>query len=350
MHFLTEGREKMSDKTNLRQETRRFQAPILSKSIFQAATSFGGFLATCAAMYLLSDVSGWLFLGLAPLAAGFLVRIFIIQHDCGHMAFFRGPRANNALGFACSLMTLTPYRSWRRQHAGHHGTWNDLDHRESGADIYSSCLTVAEYRALPPLRRLWHRTTRHPIVANILVPPVVFIGLFRVPFDTPKTWRHERRSVFVTDLALAAMIGGLGLLVGFGAVAAVQLPVMALAAIIGVFLFSVQHRGETVAWARHNDWDAASASLQGSTFLRLSAILQWFTGNIGYHHVHHLNPRIPNYRLQDCHEAIPALRSVPPLTLRGGFRAIRFILWDEERSRMATVSQADARGAAGART
>jgi len=320
---------------------RRFQAPILGKSIFQVVTSFGGFVATCAAMYLLGDVSGWLALGLAPLAAGFLVRIFIIQHDCGHMAFFSGPRANNILGVACSLITLTPYQFWRRQHAGHHGTWTNLDRRQSGVDIYSSCLTVAEYEALPPSGRVWYRTTRHPIVANILLPPLIFIGLYRVPFDTQKGWRRESRAVFATDLALVAMVGGLGLTLGFGAVAAVQLPVMILASIIGVFLFSVQHRGNTVVWVRQRDWDAVSASLRGSTFLRLPAILQWFTGNIGYHHVHHLNARIPNYRLQDAHESIPALRAVPSLTFWDGMRAVRSVLWDEERGRMVTVSEAD---------
>ncbi|MQX38411.1 fatty acid desaturase [Roseospira navarrensis] len=339
----------MTKKNSLRQDTKDFQSPIAGRSISQIVTSFGGFLATCAAMYLVNGVSFWLALALAPLAAGFLVRIFIIQHDCGHMAFFRDRRANDALGFACSLLTLAPYRSWRRQHAGHHGVWNDLDRRDRGADIYSSCLTVAEYRALPSWRRAWYRTTRHPIVANVLIPPVVFIGLFRLPFDTPKAWRQERRAVFVTDLALVAMFGGLGLLLGFGAVAAVQLPVMISASIIGVFLFSVQHRGDTVVWARHKAWDSVSASLQGSTYLRLPRVLQWFTGNIGYHHIHHLNPRIPNYRLKECHEAMPALRTVPTLSLRDGFRALRSILWDEEHGRMVTTRQADTPAASGDR-
>jgi omega-6 fatty acid desaturase (delta-12 desaturase) len=313
----------------------------LDKSLSQAVTSFGGFFATCAAMYALSDVSYWISLALAPLAAGFLVRIFIIQHDCGHLSFFRGRRANNVLGVACSLLTLAPYASWSRQHAGHHAIWNDLDRRQTGADIYSSCLTVAEYRALSPLRRLWYRTTRHPLVANILLPPLVFLCLYRMPFDAPRKWRHERRAVHITNVALVAMFGGLGLLFGFGEVAIVQVPIMVFASIIGVWLFSVQHRGKTTQWARHDDWDAISASLQGSTYLRLPAVLQWFTGNIGYHHVHHLSPRIPNYQLQECHESIPALRDVPTLSFRDGLRAVQFVLWDEERSRMVTFREAD---------
>jgi omega-6 fatty acid desaturase (delta-12 desaturase) len=329
----------MNEQADLRHDARAFQTPILAKSLFQVATSFGGFLATCAIMYAVRDVSYWITLALTPLAAGFLVRIFIIQHDCGHWSFFRGRRANDFLGFACSLLTLTPYSSWRRQHAGHHGVWNDLDRRQSGADIYSSCLTVSEYRALSPSRRWWYRVTRHPLVANILLPPLVFLGLYRVPFDTPKTWRRERRAVYLTNTALIAMFGGLGLLLGFGEVATVQLPVMMSASIIGVWLFSVQHRGETVRWARHGDWDALSASLQSSTYLRLPRILQWFTGNIGYHHVHHLNPRVPNYRLQECHETLPALRDVPTLSFWDGLRAVRFVLWDEERGRMVTFRE-----------
>jgi omega-6 fatty acid desaturase (delta-12 desaturase) len=339
----------MSEIADIRQDARRFETPILSKSLCQALTSFGGFFAVCVAMYVLKDVSFWISLSLAPLAAGFLVRIFIIQHDCGHWSFFRGRRANDVLGFACSLLTLAPYASWRRQHAGHHGVWNNLDRRQSGADIYSSCLTVAEYCALSPWQRWWYRMTRHPLVANILLPPLVFLGLYRVPFDTPRAWRHERRAVYVTNMALIALFGGLGLLLGFGEVAAVQLTIMVLASIIGVWLFSVQHRGETTRWARRDDWDAVSASLRSSTYLRLPAVLQWFTGNIGYHHVHHLNPRIPNYRLQECHASIPKLRDVPTLSLRDGLRAVNHVLWDEDRGQMVTFREA-AKTVAGSRT
>lgn len=331
----------MTEQTYLRHHTRRFQAPIPRKSVFQAVTSFGGFFAACVAMYQLYDVSYWLSLPLAPLAAGFLVRIFIIQHDCGHWSYFRGRRANDILGFACSVLTLAPYASWRRQHAGHHAVWNNLDRRQSGADIYSSCLTLAEYHALSPWQRWRYRTTRHPIVANILLPPLVFLGLYRVPFDTPRDWRYERRAVYITDLALLAILGGLGLLLGFGKVAAIQLTIMVFASIVGVWLFSIQHRSETTQWAHREDWDAISASLRSATYLRLPAVLQWFTGNIGYHHVHHLNPRIPNYRLQECHASISALRDVPTLSLRNGLRAMNYVLWDEDHGRMITFREAD---------
>jgi omega-6 fatty acid desaturase (delta-12 desaturase) len=318
----------------LRRETARFQGPILRHSLSQLASSFGGFAATCAAMYLLYAYSAWALLPLAPLAAGFLVRIFIIQHDCGHGAFFRSRRANDWVGRACSLLTLTPYASWRRQHAGHHGVWNDLDRRDNGVDIYSSCLTVAEYRALSPRQRLAHRLSRHPLVANLLLPPLVFVLLYRVPFDTPRSWRRERRAVWITDGLLLVFYGGLGALAGFGPMAAVQGSVIAVGAIVGVWLFSVQHRFEETQWMRNADWQFADAALQGSSYLKLPRWLRWFTGNIGFHHVHHLNPRVPNYRLQAAHDRIAPVCRVPVLTLRQALVAWRHVLWDERAGRI----------------
>lgn len=322
-----------------------FQRPIAAVAITQAMTTFGGIIATLAAMYVAASYTWWLALPLAPLAAGFLVRLFIIQHDCGHRSFFATRRANDAMGFACSLVTMTPYTSWRRQHAGHHTMWNNLDSRETGVDIYSTCLTVAEYQALPRWRRLAYRISRNPLVTNLLLPPLIFTVLYRVPFDTPKGQHRERRSVLYTNLGLLALFGGLGLVLGFDLVLAVQLPVIALAAIIGVWLFSVQHRGERTLWAREEGWTRESAALEGSTWLRLPRVLQWFTGNIGLHHLHHLNPRIPNYRLQRCCDSIPALLDTPALTLRGGLAAVRYALWDEAQGRMVTFRGA-ARAAA----
>jgi omega-6 fatty acid desaturase (delta-12 desaturase) len=278
---------------------------------------------------------------LAVPCAGLVLRIFSIQHDCGHGAFFRSRRLNDALGAACSLLTLAPYLSWRRQHAGHHGVWNNLDRRNSGADIYSTCLTADEYRSLGPWRRRWYRLSRSPVVANLVLPPLVFLVLYRFPFDMPAGWRRERIAIQLTNLALVALFGGLGLVFGFGQVAAIHLPVMVLASIVGVWLFSVQHRSEEAAWARHDEWNAVTASLQGSTYLRLPRILQWFTGNIGLHHVHHLNPRIPNYRLQQCHEAVAELRRVPVVTLRSAFRSMLYVLWDERGQRMVTFRAAE---------
>jgi omega-6 fatty acid desaturase (delta-12 desaturase) len=324
-----------------------FQSSILTRSVIQLSTSFGGFVATCGVMYLCLAVSLWIALPLSLLAAGFLVRIFIIQHDCGHGSFFRSRWANDLTGMTCSLLTLTPYAFWRRQHARHHGSWNNLDRRAaSGLDIYSSCMTVAEYQALKRWRRAIVRVTSHPIVANLILPPVVFIFLYRTPFDAARNWRRERYAVHLTNLVLVAFIGLLGLVLGYGHVAAVQLPVMVCASIVGVWLFSVQHRFEGALWAVEGNWDFAAASLRSASYLRLPCILQWFTGNIGFHHVHHLNPRIPNYRLEECHKANVGLHAVPQLTLGSALQALRYSLWDADRGCLVSFRAAGRRALA----
>jgi omega-6 fatty acid desaturase (delta-12 desaturase) len=309
------------------------ESPTTWASVAQLAISFGGFIASCAAMYVAATVSYWISLAFAPLAAGFLVRVFIIQHDCGHMSFFRSRRLNNMVGTLCSLTTLAPYRSWRSQHAGHHRIWNNLDQRMSGADIYSSCLTTDEYRRLSARDRLAYRTLRHPLIANLILPPLIFIVLYRTPFDMPPSWKHERKAVWLTNIALVAIIVALGSVLGFGRVAAVQLPIMVIASIVGVALFSFQHRGERIAWQRNATWRAASAALESSTYLRLPRVLQWFTGNIGFHHIHHLRPRVPNYRLQQCHAAVSDLLEVREASIADGVRSLKLALWDEAGAR-----------------
>lgn len=329
-------------------ETANFQGSILARSLGQLATSFGGFFATCAAMYLCLSVSLWLALPLSAVAAGFLVRIFIIQHDCGHGSFFRSRRANDLIGSLCSLLTLTPYAFWRRQHARHHGAWNNLNRRAvSGLDLYSSCLTVAEYRALKPWRKWVVRLANHPIIANLVLPPLMFMLLYRVPFDAARGWRRERRTVYETDVALAVLIAGLGLVLGYGRVAAVQLPTMVLASIIGVWLFSIQHRFERAVWVPEASWSFAAAAMTSTSRLHLPRVLQWFTGNIGFHHVHHLDTRIPNYRLEDCHNSDSGFQSAPKLTLGTAVRALRFSLWDEDQGRMVPFRSATAVGRSG---
>ncbi len=318
----------------LRREVAAFARPSAARSLWQVATSFGLLLLTLAAMYGSLHLSYGLTLGLALLAAGLIVRVFIIQHDCGHGAFFRSRRANAVLGCLCSLVTLTPYALWRRQHAGHHGNWNNLDRRLSGVDIYSTCLTTAEYRALSPGQRWRHRLVHHPLLALLLLPPLVFLILFRLPFDTPRHWTMERRWVHGTNLALVAAYAGLGFALGFREMLLVQLPVSVIASVFGVWLFSLQHRFEHALWARQDAWAQVDAALYGSSYLHLPRVLQWFTGNIGFHHIHHLNSRVPNYRLPACFDAVPGVRAVPRLTLRDGLRAFRYSLWDEDHGRM----------------
>jgi len=323
-----------ADEPGLRSLIRAYEKPSILKSTYQIATSIGLFLVACAAMYWSLHISYLLTAALSVPTAGLLVRVFIVQHDCGHGAFFRSRRLNDLLGSFCGLLTFTPYAHWRRQHSCHHSNWNNLDRRETGVDLYSTCSTVGEYQALSRWGRFKYRAIRHPVIAYIIAPPLVFLFLYRVPFDTPKSWTRERRSVYLTNLALAALLATLMMLFGVWQVLLVHVPVIALTAMIGVGLFSLQHRFDDVVWARQHEWDVTTAALQGSSFFKLPRVLQWFTGNIGFHHVHHLSPRVPNYRLEACHNAIPAFGAVKPLSWRAGLKSIRLMLWDEAARQM----------------
>ncbi|WP_428487661.1 fatty acid desaturase family protein [Rhodopila sp.] len=313
-----------------------FQVPSVGRSIAQLASTAALYAVGLAAMYYVGiHLSPWLALVLTIPTAGFVVRLFIIQHDCGHGSFFRSSRANQIVGWFCGLLTFTPYESWRRQHAGHHAIWNNLDKRHGGTDLYSTCLTVEEYQALSPFRRWFYRLVRHPVVSQLLLPPLLFVVWYRLPFDTPKAWRKERRSVYLTNLGLVAVLATMVTFLGWKPVLFVQGPIMVIASIVGVWLFSVQHRFEDSEWFRGGKWSPAEAALHGCSLLRLPRLLQWFTGNIGFHHVHHMLPRVPNYRLQACHDAEPIfVNGVTTLTLRQALRAPSFALWDEARGVM----------------
>ena len=318
----------------------RHRTPSTPIGLWQLGSTLAAFGAVCAAMYASLEISYAITLPLALVGAGLTVRLFVLQHDCGHGSLFRSRRANLVAGTVCGLLTLTPHLHWRRQHAGHHAVWNDLDRRDSGTDIYSNCLTVAEYRALPPFKRRIHRLVQHPAVALLLLPPAIFLALYRVPFDTPADWVAERRAVHLTNIAIVLGLAGLGAVLGYAAVLAVQLPIMVLASIVGVWLFSLQHRFARAHWSRRAEWTVTDASLRGSSFLRLPAPLGWFTGHIGYHHIHHLDSRIPNHRLRACHDALPADAKPTPITLKEGLGAFRFALWDEDARRMTTFRMA----------
>src|SRR5260221_2042830 len=313
----------------------QFQSASIQRSLLQVTTTLFAYLATLVAMYAALPVSIWLTLALALPAAGFVVRLFIIQHDCGHGSYFSAQRANDTLGRLCSLVTFTPYANWRRHHASHHAVWNNLDQRHNGVDLYSTCMTLDEYHALSPGKQRLYRLSQHPVVTQLLLPPLVFLLLYRVPFDTPKSWGRERRSVWLTNLALAALLTVLILALGWQAVLLVHLPVMVIASIAGIWLFAVQHRFEATEWTRQAQWTAIRASLSGSSYLKLPALLQWFTGNIGFHHVHHLLPRVPNYRLQDCHDVLEGRQTdIQTLSFGAALRAPSYALWDEAGQQM----------------
>ncbi len=315
----------------VRQTAASFARPNGWQSALQLVTSFGPFLAGCAAMYLVLPLSYLGALALAVPTGALLVRVFIIQHDCGHGSFFASRRLNTMVGRACSLFTLTPYANWSRQHSLHHADWNNLDRGGGGSDIYSACRTVRDYLALPRWRRFLYRLPRHPLIANVLLPPLIFVLLYRLPFDTPRHWTRERWSVHLTNAALASLFGTLIALLGWRQVLLVHLPVMIVASILGVWLFSLQHRFETAHWTEKGEWTFVEAALDGASWFDLPRALHWLTGNIGFHHVHHLNPRVPNYRLGKAHKAVQALRPVPPLSLWRGLAATLLTLWDERR-------------------
>ena len=324
----------MINRSELRAAVAPFEKPSLVRGVVQIAASMGFYLVTLGLMYWSLSVSYVLTLALAFPATIFIVRTFIVQHDCGHGSFFAWRRGNDILGSVCGVLTLAPYAHWRRQHAGHHANWNNLDRRESGVDIYSVCLTVVEYRALSARQRFFYRLWRHPLLANVIFPPLVFLLLFRFPFDTPKSWVRERWSVWLTDLAILALFGGLVWIFGLANVVMVHLPIIFMMTVLGVWLFSVQHRFEDAQWMRREEWNYAEAALKGSSYLALPRVLHWMTGNIGFHHIHHLSQRIPNYRLRECYNSNVLFQRQPPLTLGKALRASRLTLWDEEVGRL----------------
>ncbi|MEJ2539274.1 MAG: fatty acid desaturase [Gemmatimonadota bacterium] len=272
------------------------------------------------------EVSYVLALVLAVPTAGFLMRLFMIQHDCGHGSFFTSRRARDAVGFCIGVLTLTPYQYWRKTHAYHHAHSGDLDFRGFG-DIET--LTVAEYRGRAPMARLAYRVYRHPLVLFGIGPLFHFVIKHRYPWDIPRSWTQAWKSVWATNLALVALVGGIVALIGWKDFLLVHLPVTAISCSAGVWLFYVQHQFEETYWHRHEEWDYFDAALEGSSHLVLPRPLQWITANIGIHHVHHLNSRIPNYRLQECMDAIPEFQQVTRITVRDSIRLARLTLWDE---------------------
>jgi acyl-lipid omega-6 desaturase (Delta-12 desaturase) len=310
-----------------------YAKPRVGRGLLDLATSVVPYLALTVAGYVLLQVSYLFLLVLAVPAAGFLLRIFIVFHDCTHGSFFPSRRANRWVGVVCGVIVFTPFHMWRHEHAVHHATAGDLDHRGLG-DV--DTLTVAEYLALSWRGRLGYRLMRNPFVMLILGPlwammlePRLVPGWARQRF-----WRH----VLATDVALVASIGALCVLVGWRAALLVQLPPAMLAGAAGVWLFYVQHQFEGVYWERHESWSYPASALRGSSYLKLPKVLQFFTGNIGLHHVHHLSPRIPNYNLQRAHDENPIFHDVPTLNLRDGVRTLSLKLYDEQRGRLVSFS------------
>ncbi|MGO9272931.1 MAG: fatty acid desaturase [Terriglobia bacterium] len=311
----------------------KYAQPSLHRSVWQIVNSLVPYVALWYLMYRSLAVSYWIVLALAIVASGFLTRVFIIHHDCGHGAFFKSQKANDIWGFITGVLVSTPYQLWRWKHAVHHAGAADLDRRGLGA---VPTLTVQEYLAASRWKRFSYRLVRNPFFLFVLAPPILFLVLHR--FSEAGASKRDRRSVYWTNLAMLGVAIALIWMIGFKAYALIQLPVLMVSSSAGVWLFYVQHQFEGVYWERHDEWDYTAAGLQGSSFYKLPKVLQWFSGNIGFHHIHHLSPRIPNYNLEKCHRADPMFQRVKPLTLLSSFKSCAFRLWDEPRQQLVGYS------------
>jgi len=323
--------------TSSRADLEQYARSDLGRSLRSLATSVLPFFVLWAAMFAVYSTSYWLVLLLAVPAAGFLVRTYIMFHDCVHGSLMQSRRANAWLGTALGLLVFTPFARWRYEHLIHHATAGDLDRRFIG-DV--PMLTVAEYRAKPWFFRLGYRLYRSPLVMFGLGSIYSTILMQRVP--TPAARNRLQRSVWLTNVAVVVLVAALCVAFGWQAVLFVELPLVVLAGSVGIWLFYVQHQFDDTYWERTEEWSFNDAALRGSSHLALPKVLQFFSGNIGFHHVHHLNPKIPNYNLQRAHEEQPMFASVPSVSLSDGLRAVQLKLWDEDAQRMTTWKQARA--------
>lgn len=319
----------MSDKKALNAIVARYRNPDLKRSLWQMINSFMLYLISWYFMYLSLSVSYWLTLALAIPAAGFLIRIFIIFHDCGHGSFFKSSKANNFWGIIIGFLVFTPYFEWRHEHAIHHATAGDLDKVGPGS-VWT--LTLEEYKNSSRWRKIQYRIYRNPLIMFTIGALFTFLVLHR--FSVAISTRKDRLSVYFTNFAIVGITVLLSLLMGFKSFLLIQLPIMAIASALGVWLFYLQHQFEEVYWARHDKWNRIDAALKGSSFYKLPKVLQWFTGNIGFHHIHHLSPLIPNYYLEKCHNENPVFHEIKPFTMLSSLKSFSLRLYDETTGKM----------------
>ena len=302
----------------------KYAKPDLARSLWQVANTLIPYFVLWVLMIWSFEISYWLTLGLSVLAAGFLMRTFIIFHDCGHGSFFKSQKANDFLGRITAFLNFTPYYRWKHDHAIHHATASDLDRRGTG-DVYT--MTVREYLAAPWWKKTAYRIMRNPFALLGVGPLMVFVVTQRIPLSSQG--RRERASVWWTNIALAVMIACMCWLIGWKTYLLIQLPVIMISSTIGIWLFYVQHNFDPTYWDNHESWEFVKAGLQGSSFYKLPLILQWFSGNIGFHHIHHLSAKIPNYNLPKCYYENSVFH-VRPLTLLASLKSLSLRLYDEE--------------------
>jgi omega-6 fatty acid desaturase (delta-12 desaturase) len=311
--------------------TAEYRQSNLRKSLWQLLDTFVPYCVLWAAMIytVQQGLPYWITLALAVVAGAILVRIFILFHDCCHGSFFASRRANVILGYVTGILTFTPFDDWRYAHSLHHATAGDLDRRGVG-DIWT--MTIDEYLAAPLLKRIWYRVYRNPFVLFGPGPAVLFLFIQR--FSTNGAGKRERNSVLFTNLSLLFVVGVASWTIGFWTYLLIQLPIILIAASLGLWLFYIQHQFESVYWRRRESWEPLKVALEGSSYFKLPKILQWFSGNIGLHHIHHVRPSIPNYNLQRCHDEIPAFQVVKPITIRTSIRSLRLGLCDEKKKKL----------------
>jgi omega-6 fatty acid desaturase (delta-12 desaturase) len=306
----------------------KYNKPSVPRSIWQLVNSLVPYFLLWILMAFTIKISFWLTLPLILLAAGFLIRIFIIFHDCGHGSFFKSKKLNFYVGSVCGMLAFTPYHKWTDLHRAHHQSVGNLDKRGQG-DVWT--LTVDEYLALSPFKRFTYRSFRHPFTLLVIGGIATFIIGNR--FSNRRMTRKQRLNVYSTNVIILASASLISWAIGWQAYLLIQLPVMFFAALGGIYLFYLQHQYDDVIWARQEEWDYKKMALEGSSFFKLPGILRWFTGNIGFHHVHHLGPTIPNYNLPRCHEENEIFHHIKPITFFSSFKSLSIRFWDETSQR-----------------
>jgi acyl-lipid omega-6 desaturase (Delta-12 desaturase) len=312
----------------LKQDIAPFESTDTKKSIMQIINTLGPLVLLWYAAYASLSVSYWLTLPFAIVAAGFVVRTFIICHDCTHSSFFKSRTANDIVGTITGILTLVPYQQWKYTHSVHHATSSNLDKRGVG-DVW--IMTVEEFEAASSWKKLGYRIYRHPLVMFGIGPIWIFLVDYRFNRATAKM--KERINTYITNVALVAIYGGLGWAIGWEAFLLVQGTIIFVSGLLGVWLFYVQHQFEDSYFEKEEEWSYVQAAVEGSSYYKLPKVLQWITGNIGFHHVHHLSPRVPNYKLEQAHNAIPPLHQATTITIGTSLGSLRFKLWDERGKR-----------------
>ncbi|MGG1679763.1 fatty acid desaturase [Neobacillus sp. NRS-1170] len=315
----------LQDTKNLRKQVAPFENSTTRESVWQIINTVAPFMILWYLAYISLSVSYWLALVPCIIAAGFLTRIFIIFHDCTHYSFFKSRRANRILGTAMGVLTLFPFGKWGHEHSVHHATSGNLDKRGTG-DIWT--LTVDEYLAAPLKLRLAYRFYRNPIVMFVLGP--IYVFLLKNRFNRKGAKKKERLNTYLTNILIAVVIGLLIWAIGWQAFLLVEGSIFMISGAAGIWLFYVQHTFEDSYFEEDKDWEYVKAAVEGSSFYKLPKVLQWLTGNIGFHHVHHLSPRVPNYKLEEAHNNTLPLQNVPTISLATSLKSLRFRLWDEE--------------------